>query len=161
EKNRQAIAERRDDFRRFLQQVRNRQIEQEHAPSGNVGPRPYRFDVLIVSGGGDKGAFGAGFLKGWKQVPTSHEMALPEFDVVTGVSTGALIAPFAFLGGEWIDRIDELYRHPKKDWIKRRRPFYFLPLRISFAAVPGLERDLRETVTLEMARRIHAAGESG
>ena len=49
-------------------------------------------DILIVSGGGDWGAFGAGFLKGWLKVPKDHPLAKPEFDAVTGVSTGALIA---------------------------------------------------------------------
>src|SRR4029453_6151844 len=49
-------------------------------------------DFLIISGGGDWGAFGAGVLKGWGRV--KGEMEGPQFDAVTGVSTGALIAPF-------------------------------------------------------------------
>jgi hypothetical protein len=48
---------------------------------------------LAISGGGDNGAFGAGFLNGWTKAGTR-----PPFKLVTGVSTGALIAPFAFLG---------------------------------------------------------------
>src|SRR5215468_3464284 len=48
--------------------------------------------------GGDRGAFGAGFLKGWQKVPGQHPLAKPEFDAVTGVSPGTLIAPFAFVG---------------------------------------------------------------
>ena len=47
----------------------------------------------MISGGGDDGAFGAGLLVGW-----SARGDRPQFDVVTGVSTGALSAPFAFLG---------------------------------------------------------------
>jgi Patatin-like phospholipase len=65
-----------------------------------AGQPPPVIDILIVSGGGDWGAFGAGFLKGWLKVPAQHPLAKPEFDAVTGVSTGALIAPFAFLGDE-------------------------------------------------------------
>jgi Patatin-like phospholipase len=65
-----------------------------------AGPPPPVIDILIVSGGGDWGAFGAGFLKGWLKIPAQHPLAKPEFDAVTGVSTGALIAPFAFLGDE-------------------------------------------------------------
>jgi hypothetical protein len=53
-------------------------------------------NVLALSGGGAAGAFGAGALVG-----LSHRGERPEFQVVTGVSTGALIAPFAFLGPEW------------------------------------------------------------
>src|SRR5262249_48968575 len=50
-------------------------------------------NVLVLSGGGMNGAFPAGLLKGWSEAGTR-----PQFDVVTGISTGALIAPFAFLG---------------------------------------------------------------
>ena len=60
---------------------------------------PPVIDILIISGGGDWGAFGAGFLKGWQKVPAQHPLAKPEFDAVTGVNTDALIARFAFLGG--------------------------------------------------------------
>ena len=67
---------------------------------------PPVIDILIISGGGDWGAFGAGFLKGWQKVPAQHPLAKPEFDAVTGVSTGTLIAPFAFLGDATVDRRD-------------------------------------------------------
>jgi hypothetical protein len=53
-------------------------------------------NYLAISGGGDAGAFGAGLLVGWTQRGTR-----PEFKVVTGVSVGALIAPFAFLGSAY------------------------------------------------------------
>jgi predicted acylesterase/phospholipase RssA len=52
--------------------------------------------LLAVSGGGDKGAFGAGLLCAWSESGTR-----PMFKAVTGISTGALIAPFAFLGPEY------------------------------------------------------------
>ena len=57
---------------------------------------PVVYNLLVLSGGGDWGAFGAGVLQGWSRV--QGPLAMPAFDVVTGVSTGALIAPFAFLG---------------------------------------------------------------
>jgi predicted patatin/cPLA2 family phospholipase len=60
--------------------------------NGSAGPLPAA-NFLAISGGGDNGAFGAGFLTGW-----SATGKRPEFKVVTGVSTGALTAPFAFLG---------------------------------------------------------------
>lgn len=59
---------------------------------------------LAISGGGDNGAFGAGLLKGWSASGTR-----PEFKIVTGVSTGALIAPFAFLGPAYDDKLKSLY----------------------------------------------------
>jgi hypothetical protein len=123
---------------------------------------PPVLDCLIVSGGGDWGAFGAGFLKGWHKVPAQHPLAKPEFDIVTGVSTGTLIAPFAFLGDEAaLDQIVTLYRNPGADWVKQRGMLYFLPDNISFAEVPGLEREMRQHVTMDMARRIAKAGADG
>ncbi len=61
-------------------------------------------NFLAVSGGGDDGAFGAGLLVGWSATGTR-----PEFKGVTGVSTGALIAPFAFLGPEEDNALREVY----------------------------------------------------
>ena len=53
---------------------------------------------------------------------------------MTGVSTGTLIAPFAFLGDEQsIDQIVKLYRNPQRDWVRQRGLLYFLPNNISFA----------------------------
>lgn len=60
--------------------------------------------MLALSGGGANGAYGAGVLVGWSQRGDR-----PKFDVVTGVSTGALAAPFAFLGPEWDDELREAY----------------------------------------------------
>lgn len=123
---------------------------------------PPTVDILIISGGGDWGAFGAGFLKGWQKLAVSHPLAMPEFDAVTGVSTGTLIAPFAFLGDEQsIEEILNMYRNPKKDWAKQRGYLYFLPDNISFAAVPGLEREIRKHITLDMLGRITKAGADG
>jgi predicted acylesterase/phospholipase RssA len=59
---------------------------------------------LTLSGGGANGAFGAGFLNGWTSTGTR-----PTFKVVTGVSTGALMAPFAFLGKGYDDPLREFY----------------------------------------------------
>ena len=59
---------------------------------------------LAISGGGAKGAYGAGVLVGWTETGTR-----PQFAIVTGVSTGALIAPFAFLGPEYDQQLKEVY----------------------------------------------------
>jgi hypothetical protein len=119
-------------------------------------------DILIISGGGDWGAFGAGFLKGWQKVPAGNPLAKPEFDAVTGVSTGTLIAPFAFLGdAQSTDEIVNLYRNPQEDWVKQRGILYFLPDNISFAEVPGLEREMQKHITADMVRRIAKAGADG
>jgi hypothetical protein len=59
---------------------------------------------LAISGGGDNGAFGAGLLAGW-----SLAGSRPDFGVVTGISTGALTAPFVFAGPRWDGRIRSAY----------------------------------------------------
>lgn len=62
------------------------------------------FDILAISGGAAGGAFGAGVLIGLTRAERR-----PRFELVTGVSTGALIAPFAFLGPKWDHRLREAY----------------------------------------------------
>src|SRR6202041_1238368 len=61
-------------------------------------------NILALSGGGAGGAFGAGALVG-----LTRSALRPQFSVVTGVSTGALIAPYAFLGPDWDDKLVEVY----------------------------------------------------
>lgn len=61
-------------------------------------------DVLVLSGGGDNGAFGAGLLSGW----TEHGDR-PAFKLVSGISTGALMSPFAFLGPSYDEPLREVY----------------------------------------------------
>jgi hypothetical protein len=78
----------------------------------NLPPAYY----LAVSGGGDNGAFGAGLLNGWSETGTR-----PEFRMVTGVSTGALIAPFAFLGPQYDPVLREVYTTLTPDRIFRAR----------------------------------------
>lgn len=65
-------------------------------------------DILMLSGGGQNGAYGAGFLKAWKG---RSDGGMPDFDLVTGVSTGALQAPLALLGTqEDLELLSSLYR---------------------------------------------------
>ncbi|MBX9749700.1 MAG: patatin-like phospholipase family protein [Roseococcus sp.] len=68
-----------------------------------TAPLP-ELDLLAISGGGDDGAFGAGVLSGWSELGTR-----PSFFLVTGVSTGALTAPFAFLGSAWDAALRAVY----------------------------------------------------
>jgi predicted acylesterase/phospholipase RssA len=85
------------------------------AAQGQSGPLPPSY-ILAISGGGDDGAFTAGLLNGW----TAHGDR-PEFKVVTGVSTGALIAPFAFLGPSYDPILKKIYTDvSQRDIFKRR-----------------------------------------
>ncbi len=73
-------------------------------------------NFLAISGGGDNGAFGAGLLMGWTQCGTR-----PQFKLVTGVSTGSLIAPFAFLGPDYDQVLKDVYTGigPKDIFVKK------------------------------------------
>lgn len=75
-------------------------------------------NYLAISGGGSNGAFGAGLLIGW-----SATGKRPEFNMVTGVSTGALTAPFAFLGADYDDEMEAVYTTTTtKDIAIKRNP---------------------------------------
>jgi hypothetical protein len=85
------------------------------ASQGHSGPLPPA-SMLAISGGGDDGAYGAGFLTGWTAAGTR-----PNFKVVTGVSTGALISPFAFMGPKYDYVLARVYTETsQKDIFKKR-----------------------------------------
>ncbi|MBY0558992.1 MAG: patatin-like phospholipase family protein [Hyphomicrobium sp.] len=69
-------------------------------------------DTLALSGGGSDGAFGAGVLAGW-----TKRGDRPEFQVVTGVSAGAIIAPFAFLGPSEDEKLRVIWTQYKQDQV--------------------------------------------
>jgi Patatin-like phospholipase len=73
--------------------------------------------LLAISGGGDNGAFGAGVLVGW-----SENRTRPSFKIVTGISTGALIAPLAFVGPEYDPLLAEMYTTIDQTDIFEKRP---------------------------------------
>lgn len=75
---------------------------QQEISAGGLGQEPA--SILALSGGGANGAYGAGVLVGW-----TDSGGRPGFRVVTGVSTGALAAPFAFLGPQWDGRLAAAY----------------------------------------------------
>src|SRR4030088_1873851 len=73
-------------------------------PRTIAGSRTGALSYLALSGGGADGAYGAGVLNGWTAAGTR-----PEFWVVSGVSTGALIAPFSFLGPAYDATLRDVY----------------------------------------------------
>ncbi|RLA68931.1 MAG: patatin [Epsilonproteobacteria bacterium] len=70
--------------------------------NGHNGTVP--LDILTLTGGGSRGAFGTGFLVGWRD-----RGDIPTFDIVTGISTGAVMAPFIFLGGDELKKAEYFY----------------------------------------------------
>ena len=83
--------------------------------AGQAGPLPTAY-FLGISGGGANGAYGAGLLCGWTAAGTR-----PEFKIVTGISTGALTAPFAFLGPAYDDKLRRVYTSVTTDQVATSR----------------------------------------
>lgn len=111
--------------------------------------------ILALSGGGANGAYGAGVLVGWTESGTR-----PEFSVVTGVSTGALAAPFAFLGPEWDDELHGAYAEGRTGGLLGWRSFTALAAPGLFDS--GVLRDLVESyVTPELLRQIAIEHDKG
>ncbi len=77
---------------------------------------PPKMEILAVSGGGEDGAFGAGLLCGWTGAGTR-----PTFQLVTGVSTGALTAPFAYLGSAYDPQLRAVYTELKPSDVLEQR----------------------------------------
>lgn len=111
--------------------------------------RPARRSLLSLSGGGQWGAYGAGFLNGW-----TTDRSRPPFDVVTGVSTGALIAPFAFLGPDYDDELEQAYTIDEQSDLVRERGFLALLFANSFLERAGLEALVGAVVDAELLTRL-------
>jgi len=113
-------------------------------------------NILVLSGGGADGAFGCGVLDGWQSAPSGR----PTFDVVTGVSTGALMATFAFLG-EAQDGLTLLEVYTKtRDPDVHDGPFTVGVPDSIFDTGP-LERLIARHVTADTIARVAAAHRSG
>ena len=115
-----------------------------------------RVDILALSSGGEDGAYGAGVLEGW-----SARGDRPEFFMVTGVSTGALIAPFAFMGSEYDDVLKDLFTQTSKENIVTETPLNALFGGSSIGDNTPLRRRLEKVVTDELVAAIAREGKRG
>lgn len=112
--------------------------------------------MLALSGGSDNGAYGAGLLNGWTKAGTR-----PEFSIVTGISTGALIAPFAFLGSDQDPALERLYTTISRRDIYRTRFPLAIPLAPSATSTKPLRQMIARTLSDALIDRIaqqHARG---
>lgn len=103
-----------DRFSPVFQQSAIDSIAQTFAAYGNAPPT----DMLAISGGGSNGAFAAGLLCAWSESGTR-----PTFRLVTGVSVGAVIAPFAFLGSEYDGKLKDLVATITDDKVNHPKAF--------------------------------------
>jgi predicted acylesterase/phospholipase RssA len=113
------------------------------------------YRVLVISGGGSRGAYGAGVLTGWSQHGDR-----PEFDVVTGVSTGALMASHAFLGSSFDDGL-QMYRDTTDEDVFRKRGKFAALTEDAVLDTAPLRNTLATMLTEDVVRRVaqeHAKG---
>ena len=123
--------------------------------AGHRGPLP-PVEFLAISGGGEDGAFGAGLLVGWSAAGTR-----PRFKGVTGISTGALIAPFAFLGSEYDGRLKEVYTTITGKDILEERGYFAALMNDAMADTKPLHKLVQRIVDQSMLDAIAAEHEKG
>jgi predicted patatin/cPLA2 family phospholipase len=106
-------------------------------------------DYLSISGGGADGAFGAGLIVGWTKAGNR-----PTFRAITGISTGALIAPFAFLGPKYDAELKKFYTTTSTKDILNQRSFFSILRADSVADTKPLKEILEDVVNLKMLKDI-------
>ena len=114
---------------------------------GGIMHREHNY--LAISGGGADGAYGAGVLVGWSKLGTR-----PQFTMVTGVSTGALTAPFAFLGSDYDQQLKTLYTSLDSSGIFFRRSIFAILRGDSVADNTPLSKMLNKHITDQLIRAI-------
>ena len=123
-------------------------------PVGADGVRVY--PVLAISGGAANGAYGAGLLKGW-----SIEGSRPKFKIITGVSTGAITAPFAFLGEDYDQELEKIYTTlATKDVLIIKKPLRAF-LGDSLSSNKPLEKQIKTMLSDEILQKIAAENKAG
>jgi predicted acylesterase/phospholipase RssA len=139
-----------DDYLKSLEVERTYLAGQGH--TGQLPP----IAILAISGGGDNGAFAAGFLNGWTKAGTR-----PQFKMVTGISTGALVAPFAFLGSAYDEKLKELYTSVSFKDIAKKRSALAVITNDAMADNTPLKNLVRKAISQDVLDAIGAESEKG
>jgi len=130
--------------------------EQRYSSTGYVDASGH-FNILALSGGGANGAFGAGILCGWSAAGTR-----PTFKIVTGISTGALIAPFAFLGVDYDQILKQVYTSVATKDILKLNSFILSQRGLeSLADSSPLQGLIEKYVTEDVIRSVALAHQTG
>lgn len=120
---------------------------------------PIVVNYLVLSTGGQYGAFGSGFLSGWGENTVQPR---PEFDIVTGASAGGVIAPFALAGVGFDASLTLNAGIGTEDVLRRRSPFEMLTA-TSIMDISGFERRIRSAIDPALVAELaqaHALGRS-
>lgn len=150
-----------DTYSNAFQQSSISAIKQEKA--ANHGKLEREIHGLALSGGGQDGAFGAGILYGWTKSGTR-----PNFKLVTGISTGSLAAPFAFLGPAYDTQLKEAYTTiSDKDIYSTYSPISIFLSVIGARPLPsladnkGLEHLIQKMITADVIKKVAAEHRKG
>ncbi|WP_020471130.1 patatin-like phospholipase family protein [Zavarzinella formosa] len=127
-------------------------IKEDHKPK----VLPPQKNVLVISGGGAFGAYPAGLLVGWTEAGTR-----PNFDVVTGISTGALIAVFAFAGPEYDPLLRQYYTSVTNKDVYKMKSILRGLLSESLADSTPMRDKIAETTTPEVIAKVAAEHRKG
>ena len=120
------------------------------------GKTPSHMKILAISGGGANGAFGAGLLAGWTEAGDR-----PTFQMVTGISTGSLIAPFAFLGPKYDDKMKYFYTSVTTEDIATKRSVFSILSSDAVADTAPLRKLIAEVYDRQMMEEIAAEWAKG
>jgi hypothetical protein len=130
-------------------------LQQRFAKEFAAGITP-RLYYLALSGGGQHGAFGAGVLRAWTESGTR-----PVFDAVSGISTGAIIAPFAFLGSSYDDVLEEFYTTNSTEDLLTPTIFSGITGGTALSSTAPLRAKIAQFITPEILERVAAEYRKG
>jgi hypothetical protein len=134
--------------------LRRMELEVDEKAADPSLPEP-TIDLLSISGGGDYGSFGASFLEAWGRVPQDNPMHRPHFDVIGGISTGALIAPFAFeASDESLQTAAKTYTEARPSWVCFRGLLSLLPDNASCFDMSKLEKVIRQKLSPDLVKYV-------
>ncbi len=134
---------------------RQNKFWEQSKKEGGVGATQPSRSILCLSGGGSSGAYAVGVLVGWSQSGDR-----PTFDVVTGISTGALIAPSAFLGPKYDDAMKQFFTTVESKDIYTVRRFWGM-FDESYADTAPLAARIKTFVSAELMHDLAEAHHQG
>ena len=131
-------------------------LEQEEKDDPDFQRSGKTFSLLAVSGGASYGAYGAGLLNGW-----SSQGSRPAFKIVTGISAGAIIASFAFLGSDYDGKLKEFFTLYSTKDLMRRKNIIFGFFSNALASDRRLEGLINKNIDLEFLKKVAAEYRKG
>lgn len=143
-----------DEEAEYVDYWMNTPDEAVEAAFGGIMNREHFY--LAISGGGDNGAFAAGLLNGWTESGTR-----PEFTLVTGISAGGLIAPFAFLGPDYDRQLAAMFTSYSTRDLVKTRSYINIILNDAMADFSPMRAKIAEYVDEEMMQAIAAEHRRG